>query len=162
VEPLARDGGPPTVYPRIRVCGDRAVTVEFSDRICDGAHRQVLAPARRLGGLPGLRNVVPTYCVYMLGFTPGFAFLGEVDSRLTTPRLASPRPRVAPGTVGIAGLQTAAYAIESPGGWRLVGRTPVALFRPEREPPTVFEPGMVVRFRPIDLDQYRELEEAAP
>jgi KipI family sensor histidine kinase inhibitor len=99
----------------------------------------------------------PVYRVYMLGFTPGFLFLGGLDPRLHTPRLSEPRKRVPPGSVGIAGAQTGAYAIASPGGWRLIGRTPVRLFDPGREPPVVATPGMGVRFVPIGLREYERL-----
>ncbi|MBI5441718.1 MAG: 5-oxoprolinase subunit PxpB [Deltaproteobacteria bacterium] len=121
-----------------------------------------LAGVARLRGLTVEEAVAfhaaPVYRVYMLGFTPGFLFLGGLDPRLHTPRLPEPRKRVEPGSVGIAGAQTGAYAIASPGGWRLIGRTPVRLFDPAREPPVVATPGMGVRFVPIGLEEYRRLE----
>jgi len=100
-------------------------------------------------------HAAPAYRVCMLGFTPGFLFLGGLDRRLHTPRLPEPRARVPAGSVGIAGAQTGAYAIASPGGWRLIGRTPLRLFDPGRSPPTRAEPGDTVRFVPISLDEYR-------
>ena len=100
-------------------------------------------------------HAAPAYRVYMLGFTPGFLFLGGLDRRLHTPRLPEPRARVPAGSVGIAGAQTGAYAIASPGGWRLIGRTPLRLFDPARSPPSWAEPGDTVRFVPISLDEYR-------
>lgn len=96
------------------------------------------------------------YRVYMLGFTPGFLFLGGLDRRLHTPRLAEPRRRVPAGSVGIAGAQTGAYAIASPGGWRLIGRTPLRLFDAARTPPARAMPGDTVRFVPISLGEYRD------
>ncbi len=87
-----------------------------------------------------------TYRVYMLGFYPGFAYMGEVDERIELPRLATPRMKVPKGSVGIAGRQTGIYPIESPGGWQLIGRTDVELFTPEAEPPTLFAPGDMCRF----------------
>ncbi len=102
-------------------------------------------------------HTAPTYRVYMLGFTPGFLFLGGLDPRLHTPRRREPRQRVAAGSVGIAGAQTGVYAIESPGGWQLIGRTPLRMFDPSRENPAVALPGMGVRFRAIDLETFRRM-----
>lgn len=89
------------------------------------------------------------YHVYLLGFTPGFAYLGELDERLATPRLTTPRLKVAAGAVGIAGRQTGIYPSESPGGWRLLGHTPLKLFDLSRLQPFLLEPGDRVRFEPI-------------
>jgi KipI family sensor histidine kinase inhibitor len=102
-------------------------------------------------------HTAPVYRVYMLGFTPGFLFLGGLDPRLHAPRLPEPRKRVPPGSVGIAGAQTGAYALASPGGWRLIGRTPVKLFDPSRDPPVAARPGMGVRFVRISLQEYERL-----
>lgn len=95
-----------------------------------------------------------SYLVYMLGFTPGFPYLGGMSSRLAAPRLSSPRGKVPPGSVGIAGSQTGVYPLESPGGWRLIGRTPLRLFDLEGERPFLLAPGDVVRFRPVDEEEY--------
>lgn len=95
-----------------------------------------------------------SYLVYMLGFTPGFPYLGGMSSRLATPRLSSPRGKVPTGSVGIAGSQTGVYPVESPGGWRLIGRTPLRLFDLEAEQPFLLAPGDVVRFRPVDEEEY--------
>ena len=86
------------------------------------------------------------YPVYMLGFTPGFPYLGGVPPDIAAPRLETPRPRVPAGSVGIAGQQTGIYSVESPGGWRIIGRTPLRLFDPFREPPALLAPGDRVRF----------------
>jgi 5-oxoprolinase (ATP-hydrolysing) subunit B len=86
------------------------------------------------------------YAVYFLGFRPGFAYLGGLDARLASPRLARPRRRIAAGSVGIGGEQTGIYAIESPGGWNIIGRTSSVLFDPQRTPPSLLAPGDVVRF----------------
>ncbi len=86
------------------------------------------------------------YRVYMMGFTPGFAYMGKLDSQIVTPRLDSPRKLVKAGSVGIAGEQTGIYPIDSPGGWRLVGRTDVNLFDLDRDPPFLFAPNDRVRF----------------
>ncbi|WP_461865410.1 5-oxoprolinase subunit PxpB [Thermococcus sp.] len=99
----------------------------------------------------------PLYRVYMLGFTPGFAYLGGMDERIATPRLEKPRLKVPAGSVGIAGKQTGIYPIESPGGWRLIGRTPLRLFTPEKDPPTLLQPGDYVKFIPISEEEFWEL-----
>jgi len=87
-----------------------------------------------------------TYTVYMMGFTPGFPYMGKLDDALVMPRLESPRTRVAAGTVAIAGSQTGIYPIASPGGWQLIGWTPLKLFDPNSETPFLFAPGDEVRF----------------
>jgi inhibitor of KinA len=96
----------------------------------------------------------PVYRVFMLGFVQGFAYLGTVDPRIAAPRRATPRVRVAAGSVGIAGLQTGIYPSESPGGWQLVGRTPVKPFDLGRLQPFLFKPGDAVRFYRIEPENY--------
>ncbi len=86
------------------------------------------------------------YLVYMMGFTPGFPYMGKLDPAIATPRLEAPRTRVPAGSVGIAGEQTGIYPVESPGGWRLIGRTSQRLFDLGAEPPFLFSPGDTVRF----------------
>jgi KipI family sensor histidine kinase inhibitor len=91
------------------------------------------------------------YGVELVGFLPGFAYLASVDLRLVVPRRGTPRPRVEPRTVAVAGPYTAIYPVASPGGWRLIGRAiGVELFDPQRDPPALFEPGDRVRFVPQD------------
>ncbi len=92
------------------------------------------------------RHVSRIYRVYMLGFVPGFAYMGRVDSRIAAPRHRVPRERVAPGSVGIAGEQTGIYPIATPGGWQIVGRTDVTLFDAARTPASLFSPGDLVQF----------------
>jgi inhibitor of KinA len=87
-----------------------------------------------------------TYTIYMMGFTPGFPYMGKLDDAIVTPRLETPRTRVPAGTVAIAGSQTGIYPIDSPGGWRLIGWTPLQLFNPESESPFLFSPGDEVKF----------------
>ncbi|HEU0296218.1 MAG TPA: 5-oxoprolinase subunit PxpB [Anaerolineales bacterium] len=87
-----------------------------------------------------------TYTVYMMGFTPGFPYMGKLDDALTLPRLETPRVRVPAGTVAIAGSQTGVYSIDSPGGWHLIGWTPLKLFNPESKLPFLFAPGDEVKF----------------
>jgi inhibitor of KinA len=98
------------------------------------------------------------YLVYFLGFVPGFAYLGELPEALVTPRLAVPRRRVPAGSVGIAGNQTGVYPFATPGGWRLIGRTPVAMFRDEREGFSLLTIGDRVRFAPILAERFGALE----
>ncbi len=100
------------------------------------------------------------YRVYMIGFSPGFPYLGGMDQRIATPRLPTPRTRVPAGSVGIAESQTGVYPTASPGGWQLIGRTPVRLFDHERTPPSVLQPGHFVRFVPIEPAEYAEVEQA--
>jgi inhibitor of KinA len=90
-----------------------------------------------------------SYRVFMLGFLPGFSYMGEVDERIAAPRRATPRTRVEKGSVGIAGRQTGIYSLASPGGWQIIGRTPMELFTPEAEAPTVLQPGDTVKFYKI-------------
>lgn len=100
------------------------------------------------------------YC-YMLGFTPGFPYLGGMDPALEVPRLKNPREVIPAGAVAIGGKQTGIYSIASPGGWRLIGRTPMLLFDPNREPPIFLEAGMWIRFRPIDKAEFDDIEAAS-
>jgi KipI family sensor histidine kinase inhibitor len=96
------------------------------------------------------RHTSGEYPVYFLGFTPGFPYLGGLDARLATPRLATPRTRVPAGSVGIAGPQTGIYPVDSPGGWRLIGWTPLKLFDPTADPPALLAPGDVVVFQVLE------------
>jgi len=100
------------------------------------------------------------YLVYMMGFSPGFPYLGGMSARIATPRLKTPRTAIPAGSVGIAQQQTGIYPVESPGGWQLIGRTPVALFDPLRVPPAVVEAGDYIRFVPVPHDEYAVIEAA--
>lgn len=97
------------------------------------------------------------YRIYAIGFAPGFCYLGGLDPRLHTPRLTTPRLRTPAGSVGIAGGQTGIYPLTTPGGWQLIGRTPLPLFDPEREPPVCYRPGDNIRFRPIPAATFLRL-----
>lgn len=99
------------------------------------------------------------YLIYMLGFLPGFPYLGGLDHRLVTPRLPNPRTSIPARSVGIAGEQTGVYPVESPGGWRLIGRTPLKLYDSGREKPTLYEAGDFIRFQPIDEAEFLSVEE---
>lgn len=95
-----------------------------------------------------------TYRVYMIGFMPGYAYMGELPAELATPRKDTPRTRVAAGSVGIAQRQTGIYPAESPGGWQIIGRTPMALFDPNTWPPAALSMGDRVRFHPITPEAF--------
>lgn len=97
------------------------------------------------------------YHVFAIGFAPGFAYLGQVSEPLAVPRQSTPRPKVPAGTLGIADTQTALYPLASPGGWNLIGRTPVTLFDPDRDQPSLLQAGQKVRFEPISRERYLEL-----
>jgi KipI family sensor histidine kinase inhibitor len=101
-----------------------------------------------------------TYVVYFLGFVPGFAYLGELPPALVTSRLATPRRSVPRGSVGIAGNQTGIYPVSTPGGWRLLGRTPLSMFQPERNELSLLSIGDRVRFTPISPEQFAATERA--
>ena len=99
------------------------------------------------------------YLVYMLGFSPGFPYMGGMAKEIATPRRALPRKNIQPGTIGIAGEQTGIYPISTPGGWQLIGRTPLQLFNPNQTPPTLLQAGDRIKFKPINYEEYRLLEE---
>lgn len=134
-----------------------------------GGEREIVVPVR-YGGTEGpdlsdvaefagcstdevvRRHTVPRYRVYMVGFLPGFPYLGTVDARIAMPRRSSPRLTVPSGSVGIAGAQTGIYPTAAPGGWRLIGRTDVHPFDAAREPQSLFRPGDVVRFEAVSME----------
>ena len=104
------------------------------------------------------RHSAPEYLIYMLGFTPGFTYLGGLDPSIETPRLKTPRVSIPAGSVGIAGKQTGIYPIASPGGWQLIGRTPVRMYDPLRETPILPRAGQYIHFFPITEEEYRKIE----
>jgi KipI family sensor histidine kinase inhibitor len=97
------------------------------------------------------------YPIYMIGFTPGFCYLGGLDSRIHTPRRKTPRTLLPAGSVGIAEAQTGMYPVDSPGGWQIIGRTPLRLFVPERENPFLYEAGDRIRFVPVSDDEFHRI-----
>lgn len=99
------------------------------------------------------------YLIYMLGFLPGFTYLGGLDERIHTPRLANPRIKINAGSVGIGGSQTGIYPLDSPGGWQLMGMTPVKTYDPDREKPILVEAGDYIRFVPVDEAEYKRIKE---
>lgn len=99
------------------------------------------------------------YLVYMLGFAPGFPFLGGMSEKIATPRRSTPRTSIPAGSVGIAGKQTGVYPISTPGGWQLIGQTPLSLFLSEKEPPSLLQAGDIVKFYPISYNDFLEWKE---
>lgn len=99
------------------------------------------------------------YQVYMIGFTPGFPYLGGMSERIATPRLDKPRIKIPAGSVGIAGSQTGFYPLESPGGWRLIGRTPVKAFDPQASNPFLFDAGQYLQFNAITEAEYHAINQ---
>lgn len=99
------------------------------------------------------------YLIYMLGFLPGFTYLGGLDERIHTPRLANPRVKINAGSVGIGGSQTGIYPLDSPGGWQLMGMTPVKTYDPDRETPILVEAGDYIRFVPVSEEEYYRIKE---
>jgi len=149
-EGLSRIEIPPPVTVEIPVCygGEFGPDIGFVARSHDLTQGDVI----RL-------HSEPAYLIYMLGFTPGFPYLGGLPEALHTPRLETPRTLVPAGTVGIANAQTGIYSIDSPGGWRLVGRTPVKIFDPQRQNPFLFKAGDLLKFRPISKQEFQRIED---
>ena len=100
------------------------------------------------------------YLIYMMGFVPGFPYLGGMSEEIATPRRVDPRAEILPGSVGIAGSQTGIYPLESPGGWQIIGRTPIQLYDPSGDEPILLESGHYLRFVPINKEEYKEIEQA--
>jgi len=136
-------------HVEIPVCYGR----EFGPDLADVCAIHGMTPARAIE-----LHASAKYLVYFLGFVPGFAYLGELPTGLVTPRLATPRRRVARGSVGIAGNQTGVYPFATPGGWRLIGRTPIKMFLAEQDGLSLLSLGDRVRFTPISADRFAALE----
>ena len=129
----------------IPVCYDRELALDLEDV----ARLTRLDPSEVVA-----RHAATEYELHFLGFAPGFPYLGGLDPALSTPRLDRPRTRVPAGSVAIGGAQTGVYPRSMPGGWRIVGRTPLTLFDPDREPPSLLAAGDRVRFVPIGRDRF--------
>ena len=120
------------------------------------AARHGLTPAELIA-----RHAAPVYRVYMIGFMPGFAYLGGLDPSIATPRREVPRVKTPAGTISIGGVQAAVASIEAPSGWHLLGRTPVRTFMLDRDPPFILGPGDRVTFKPIPAARWDALDRAA-
>ena len=149
---LARMGTAPAAAPRqveIPVCYGQAFGPDLAG-VAESQHLKVEDVVRI--------HSQQTYTVFFLGFAPGFAYLGMVPEAIAVPRLAVPRRRVEAGSVGIAGEQTGIYPCPVPGGWQIIGRTPLAMFQPDREPMALLAAGDEVRFRPIGPDEFERIQ----
>jgi inhibitor of KinA len=104
-------------------------------------------------------HTAKTYRVFMIGFLPGFAYMGKVDERIATPRLSSPRTNVQAGSVGIAGFQTGIYPLQSPGGWQIIGQTPIKIFNVTKTNPCLLQAGDEVQFISISKTDFEKLNE---
>jgi len=136
---------------RVPVCYDG----EFAPDLAEVAHLTGLSPGEVIALHSGTR-----YHVYMLGFLPGFPYMGDLPPRLALPRRADPRVRVPAGSIAIATTLTAIYPYESPGGWHLIGATPIRLFDPERAQPALFAPGDTVQCEPVDPLAFASIKKA--
>lgn len=128
----------------------------FGADLADTAARLSLSEAELIA-----RHAAPTYRVYMIGFLPGFAYLGGLDPALAVPRREVPRERTPAGTISIGGAQAAVASIEAPSGWHLLGRTPVRNFMPGRDPAFILAAGDGVRFEPVPAERWDALDRAA-
>ena len=144
--------GPPQRQWQLPVCYDP----EYGPDLESVARTRGLSPAEVVDLHAGR-----IYTVYMIGFLPGFPYMGDLDPALQMPRRDDPRVRVPKGSVAIAGLQTAVYPWESPGGWQLLGRCPLLLFDAQRSQPALLAQGDLVVFSPVTLAKYQRLEAAA-
>ena len=136
---------------RVPVCYEG----EFAPDLADVARLTGLTPGEVVALHSGTR-----FHVYMLGFLPGFPYMGDLPAQLELPRRADPRLRVPAGSISIATTLTAIYPYESPGGWHLIGATPIRMFDPERPEPALFAPGDAVSFRPIDAAAFASIRRA--
>src|SRR5579864_409813 len=137
---------------RVPVCYER----DFAPDLESVARETKLAPADVVALHSGTR-----YHVYMIGFVPGYPYMGDLAEALVLPRRADPRIRVPPGSVSIATTMTAIYPLESPGGWHLIGTTPIRIFDTAASPPALFAPGDAVEFEAIDRDSFAQIRSAA-
>jgi inhibitor of KinA len=145
--------------------GLRSINTLWRVPVCyDGEFAPDLAEVARLTGLSPADVVAlhsaTRYHIYMLGFLPGFPYMGDLPARLALPRRADPRVRVPTGSIAIATTLTAIYPYESPGGWHLIGATPIRLFDPERAQPALFTPGDAVQYEPVDAAAFASIKTA--
>ncbi len=153
----------------LKLCNRLSVSVQNEKKVVEipvlygGAYGADLNDVANLTGLSAdevVRIHTSTdYRIFMLGFLPGFVYLGGMDKRIACPRLSAPRTKIHAGAVGIGGEQTGIYPLASPGGWRLIGTTPVRPYDNERTPPVLFSAGEYIRFVSVDEAEYREIEQ---
>jgi KipI family sensor histidine kinase inhibitor len=136
---------------RVPVCYES----DFAPDLESVARQTKLAPEEVVALHSGTR-----YHVYMIGFVPGFPYMGDLAEALVLPRRADPRIRVPPGSVAIATAMTAIYPLESPGGWHLIGTTPIRIFDTAASPPALFAPGDAVEFEPVDSATFARIRSA--
>jgi inhibitor of KinA len=146
------EAAPPRDEIRIPVCYGGELGPDLADVAAFGGISESAAVDLHLG---------MTYRVFMLGFMPGFAYLGVVDASIAAPRRETPRVRVPRGAVGIAGFQTGVHPVEAPSGWQLIGRTPVRPFDPARAEPFLMKPGDSVRFYQVDRAEFDRMAQAS-
>jgi KipI family sensor histidine kinase inhibitor len=151
LEDASHTAAPPGRVVTVPVCYGG----EYGPDLADVAAHTGLTPDEVIA-----RHSAGHYPVYFLGFAPGFPYLGGLDASLVTPRLSSPRPAVPAGAVGIGGEQTGIYSLTTPGGWRIIGRTPVRLYDPPAAEPFLLRAGDEVRFRPVAPEEYAAVSEA--
>lgn len=106
------------------------------------------------------KHISNDYLIYMIGFTPGFPYLGGMDTSIATPRLEKPRIKIEAGSVGIAGEQTGIYPVDSPGGWRIIGKTPIKIYDKDSERPVQLDMGDYIRFIPIDKIEFDKISKS--
>jgi KipI family sensor histidine kinase inhibitor len=153
---LRRDDGPDGA-PRASAARNTVEIPVCYDSGCGPDLATVAEHARLSRDEVVARHTAPEYSVAMLGFAPGFPYLLGLEASLHVPRRATPRTRVPAGSVAIGGAQTGIYPRELPGGWHLIGRTPLVLFDPGRDPPCLLAPGDRVRFRAIEADEFARI-----
>jgi KipI family sensor histidine kinase inhibitor len=141
---------PPPRQVEIPVCYGGALGPDLAEvaSLCAMSEAEVIA-----------RHTAPSYRIYMIGFSPGFAYLGGLDAAIAAPRRSTPRLKVPAGSVGIAGMQTGIYPVATPGGWQIIGRTPKRLFLPAQESPCLLSPGDSLRFVSIDAEAFQACAE---
>ena len=153
LEAAARESGSVSLPPAAEVHIPVAYGGEFGLDMADVCAHTGLTEAEVIA-----RHTATAYLVYCTGFAAGFAYLGGLDQALHTPRLDTPRTRVPAGSVGIGGEQTGVYPAALPGGWRIIGRTPVPFFDPRQEPPGLVSAGDYLRFHPVSVGEFARIQ----
>lgn len=145
----AIDTEKPSRLVRIPVCYDLSLAPDLAALAAE--HTLAIEEVVQL-------HTAKTYRVFMIGFLPGFAYMGSVDERIATPRKMNPRTTVPAGSVGIAGEQTGVYPFDSPGGWQLIGQAPLLMFSAKQETPCLLQPGDDVQFYPVTLIEFEKIK----